>query len=138
MTAQEMDIIYFLGKRHDLASEPLEDYWPVAGLERPDWPGVSSSCLRGYRAVWSIRDDNLYLIRVRGNPFKNKEISLKKLFPDSRGDVKATWFTGELRITMGELIEYVHMGYESTYEFEWIIQVENGNVIDKKLVENER
>ena len=138
MTSQEPEIIYFLGKWHDLASEPLEDYWPMAGLKRPDWPGTSSSCWRGYRAAWSIRDNQLYLVRVRGNPFKNKEISLKMLFPKSKGEVKASWFTGDLRIPIGELLEYVHMGYESRWEAEWIIQVENGIVIDKKLVENKR
>jgi len=37
---------------------------------------------------------------------------------------------------MGELLEYVHMGYESRYEAEWVIQVEKGIVIQKELIEN--
>lgn len=136
MTAQEPDIIYFLGKRYDLVCEPLEDYRQSVGMKWPEGLGISSSCWRGYRAIWSIKDDQLFLVKVRGYPFKNKEISVKKLFPRSKGDVKAIWFTGELRIPMGELLEYVHMGYESRWEAEWIIQVEKGNIINKELIEN--
>lgn len=39
---------------------------------------------------------------------------MSELFP-AGGDVVASWYTGALIIPDGEMVDYVHMGYGSTY-----------------------
>ena len=40
---------------------------------------------------------------------------MQKLFP-GQSEVFASWVNGKLKIQSGELLEYVHMGYESVFE----------------------
>jgi len=46
------------------------------------------------------------------------------------------WFTGKLRVPQGELLQYVHMGYSSTYEKELVITVEAGKVVKVEAIDN--
>ena len=63
---------------------------------------------------------------------------LEKFFPDKFADGKvfADWFTGTLSIPQGEIIEYVHMGYNSVYEKEILIEIHNGKVDTIMIIEN--
>lgn len=63
---------------------------------------------------------------------------LTKLFPNHVVDDKvfAFWFTGDLTIPRGKMLEYVHMGYMSKYEKELVLSIENGNLIDAIEYEN--
>ena len=75
-----------------------------------------------------------------GEPFPSKfqRVTLKGLFGEQcrDGRVEATWFTGELRIPDGELLQYVHMGYESVYQRDLLIRIERGRVTGRTLVDN--
>ncbi len=134
MTAQSMEIIYIDGRRHYLASEPFGDY--LETLEgAPTFSPPDTACWRGYYGKWKIEDNRLYLTGLEGfistpdNQYK--EIDLNYFFPDQR-EVFAEWFSGEIRIPMGKMIRYVHMGYESLYEKDLIIQIEDG-VVERKI-----
>ena len=63
---------------------------------------------------------------------------LTKLFGEhcKDGKVFAFWFSGDLIIPQGELIEYVHMGYMSKYEKELILTIEEGFLVDEMEFEN--
>jgi len=56
-----------------------------------------------------------------------------KIFPDA-AVIKADWFTGKLVIPQGKLVEYVHVGYASTYERYILIGIENGNVVNERNI----
>jgi hypothetical protein len=43
--------------------------------------------------------------------------------------VRASWFSGKLRIPQGKRTLYVHHEYDSRFEREMVITVEQGNVI---------
>lgn len=58
------------------------------------------------------------------------------VFPDFPDGVFAHWYTGELRCPMGELLNYVHGGYGSTYEQDLFIEVENGVVVNERVEGN--
>jgi len=47
-----------------------------------------------------------------------------------------TGIPGELRVPRGKLLEYVHMGYGSTYEEDCLIGVEKGVVTRTKVRRN--
>lgn len=68
-----------------------------------------------------------------------KTADLKTLFPErySNDKVSANWFSGMLRVPKGELLEYVHMGYMSTYEYELVFELEEGEVIDSREYSNQ-
>ena len=121
-----------------MASEPFGDY--LETLEgAPTFSPPDTACWRGYYGKWKIEDNKLYLTGLEGfistpdNQYK--EIDLNYFFPDQK-KVFAEWFTGEIRIPMGEMIEYIHMGYHSKYERDLIIRIENGLVISKNEIKN--
>jgi hypothetical protein len=64
--------------------------------------------------------------------------NLSNLFGEhcKNGKVLAFWFTGDLIVPKGKLVEYVHMGYMSKYEKELVLNIENGILIDAVEYEN--
>lgn len=138
-TAQFGDRLIYKGKTVSIFSNPLEAYFNVKH-PRPDklFRFSCTACWRGYIATWKIDDNYLYLIKlVEGTCDTNaKEIQLSKIFPDGEGPIKATWFTGTLKIPLGKELVYVHMGYGSIYEKDLFLIIENGKLIRENLVDN--
>ncbi len=85
----------------------------------------STACWRGYQGTWEIRDGRFYLVGLRGR-FQLRE-----------GDpILADWFSGVLRVSQGEMLEYVHMGFGSVHERELHIKIERGVVVKRRMVDN--
>ena len=91
-------------------------------------PGVvfSTACWRGYIGTWEIKDGRLYLAGLIG---RCEMIGDEPIF--------AEWVSGWLRIPRGEMLRYVHMGFESVYERELHLRLEGGVVVESKTVEAE-
>jgi hypothetical protein len=137
MAAQLPDIIIMGGERMDLYSNPLEQYWSLHKKKRPAFQS-SSSCKRGYIATWEILDKQLLFRSIDGNVEKRsflfwKKIvrcSMKMLFSKAGNKpVIVKWFTGKIRIPQGNRTLYVHNEYDSRFEREMVITIENGSVI---------
>ena len=132
MTAQVLEKIRYKGKRMGLASTPPfpTDHPRIKMLTDEEFRvGVfditigSTACWRGYIGSWSIRRGKLYLTKLEGRfCIKGKEA------------IFADWFTGELHIPRGEMLDYVHAGFDSVYEQEIVLKVEQGVVIDTETV----
>jgi len=132
MTAQYPDLINYQGKQYPLFSNPLDSYFNEHN-PRPDLKALSTANWRGYIAEWEIEDNALYLDNLRGwidgdhrtYAVNACEIGIENLFHGVfNGPVKATWFPGTLRIPQGELLEYVHMDYESVYDQDILLTIE--------------
>jgi hypothetical protein len=71
-----------------------------------------------------------------GRPF-----SVDGLFPDDTRPagtpVFADWYSGELRIPEGEMIQYVHGGYGTTYERDRLILIERGRFVRSWVRKND-
>jgi len=67
--------------------------------------------------------------RPHDGPRVLQTVELEDLFPGSAGRVFADWVTGTFRVPQGNMIEYVHMGYESRYESYLLLQIDHGMVI---------
>ena len=138
MTAQSMEIIFIDGNKYYMASEPFEKY--IMNIkEAPDFFPPNTGCWRGYTGTWKIENDKLYLISLSGY-IKTQEkeyqgIDMNYFFPNQK-IVFADWFSGELRIPEGKIVKYIHMGYESLYEKDLLLKIENGNVVDRVVVKN--
>lgn len=129
MTAQAREILIYKGKKYGMATEPLEPYIESNGIQFN--PMIEcSGCWRGYIGTWSIEDNKLYLIDIDTDN-DGKKVGLEYLFSNQE-KVFAEWFTGELRVPYGELIEYIHLGYESRYAKELFLEISKGVLINER------
>jgi hypothetical protein len=134
MTAQASDSITYLGDSYPLFSEPLESYFDK-GHPRPPFQAPHTACWRGYIATWEIIENKLYLVDMEAW-LDNKEVKLSAVFPRKKKPILSKWFNGVLRLQKGEMLNYVHMGYASTFEQEILITVEHGVVKAVETLDN--
>jgi hypothetical protein len=80
---------------------------------------------------WEVFNDRLYLVGLNGFLESGEDENLESVFPGFPERVFAHWYSGTLRIPQGKRIEYVHMGYGSTYERDVLLTLQNGVVINK-------
>jgi hypothetical protein len=143
MAAQLPDSIILQGEKLDLYSNPLEKYWLTRNRKRPDFH-VTPICKRGYIATWEIIDKHLILRSVDGNVekrfflfwSKTVRFTLGMLFSKAKVGVRATWFSGKIRIPLGKRMLYVHNEYDSRFEKEMVITIDKGSVIRTVTLDN--
>ena len=137
-TAQMPDILLYKGETYPIFSNPLESYFNDDNPRPKDIFKFScTASWRGYIATWKIEKNNLYLVKlVEGTCDEEAaEIPLKTIFNLQKKPIPATWFSGKIRIPMGERIQYVHMGYDSIYQKELYLSLEKGVVIGEELID---
>jgi len=139
-TSQIPDKIIYNGNEYKLHCNPMEAYFELHPEKRPVNEIMSSNLWRGYVATFEIKDNALYLkdlsIQVSDTTTKDKFdhmwISVvDKVFPNET-NIKIDWYTGLLVLPYGELLNYVHMGYGSTYENYILIEINKGNFMKEK------
>ena len=138
-TAQTPDWLIDHGDTLALYSAPLEQWLDKLPLRPAELRGNSSTaCGRGYEATWQLADNHLYLLDVQ--PCGGKPLTaavLKKWFGgDGHARIPATWVTGQLDVVRGKLLRYVHMGYESIYEQDWLLTFAEGKLVRQQLFNN--
>lgn len=136
MAAQLPDIVLLNGQEQQLYSNPLEHCW-LQLENKGNTFNQQTNCRRGYIAKWEIQDSQLYLKEIDGSyermmllfekatALRDKETLLPK--PGTRL-IKATWFSGKLRIPQGKMTT-CDEDYGLRFEQEIIISVEKGDVI---------
>ena len=135
MTAQIHENLIYEGEETTMMSCPplpvdhplVVQTDPPGTFAKPGVPSVvfSTACWRGYLGTWEVRGGRLYLVSVIG---RYEMLGDEPLF--------AEWVSGVLIIPRGELLKYVHMGFESVYERELRLTVEAGVVVDSTTVES--
>ncbi len=136
MTAQVSEKLLYEGKSIFLFSEPLALYL-VQNQIRFTSPHTAN--WRGYVGTWEIIEtegvERLYLVGIEAHKDYETILTLPDLFPGF-DKVFAHWFTGELRCPQGDLVEYIHMGYASTYEYELFLEFKQGVLVHKYAIHN--
>lgn len=135
MTAQIAENLRYKGEDVAMCTEPLSDYFAMGGFN----PRFESNCTglwRGYVGRWEIVDGRLYLIELHGTLEDGTEACLATVFPGFPDRVFAHWYTGTIRIPQGKQLEYVHMGYSSTFEQDLLLDVERGIVKNTRVRHN--
>ena len=139
MTAQFREKLTYNGKEYGLATEPLEPYLDEHGFKFYAW---CTACWRGYKGSWIIENDKLYLVGFHGWVLESSGencgsscVDMNYLFPGQE-KVFAEWFSGELRIPHGEMLQYYHMGYASVYEKELYLEFKNGCLVGQREIVN--
>jgi hypothetical protein len=144
MAAQIADKIFLDDELKDLYTNPLELYWTLTGKKRPAFCPFEG-CKRGYIATWAIHDQQLFLTSIEGEVRrsfvlfgpKTRMYTLKRLF--SRAEqhgVKAKWYSGRLRIPIGSMTRFDDHDYDSRFEQDIIITVEQGHVVRTVTLNN--
>ena len=133
MTAQLKEILLYKGDKVGMATEPLAPY--LQNIKDVNFLSRSTACWRGYFGIWELRDKKLFIIKLQAYLEGYKEVDLNYLFP-GKNEIFADWFSGEIRIPQGEMIQYVHMGYESIFEKDLILKFKKGVLIDERIVKN--
>jgi len=133
MTAQIRDLLEYNEEKMVLSDEPLKEY--IKSRDDIDFIFKSTAWWRGYVCKWEIRDKKLYLIYLLGFIEGNKQVDLSYVFPGKK-EVFADWYTGELRVPIGELLKYVHLGYESKFERDLFLKFKDGVLISEREIDN--
>lgn len=134
-TAQYPDKIIFNGKEYSLHSNPMEDYFSKFPDKKPKGGIVSSALWRGYVATFEIADNSLLLKDIeimvdKDDSKKNYDRDWKSVLSDvvpEKKKLKIEWFTGILVLPHGKLVNYVHMGYGSSYENYILLEIDKGD-----------
>ena len=110
MTIQTGDILSYNGEKTTIATEPLKPYLET----RSDVSFIfkSTALVRGYIGTWKIKNKKLYLVTLVGFIENNEKVDLKYLFPN-KTEVFADWFSGDIRIPEGDLLQNINIGYAS-------------------------
>ena len=101
----------------------------------------TSACWRGYYGHWHIRDQRLYLDRLKYGDgivyemFTNRPITMEILFPGQKPPIFANWWTGHITCRFGEQLQYVHVGFASVYEFERKLTFVEGTLVSDETTQ---
>lgn len=152
-TGQSGDMIRLEGEEWVLMAKPIESDTMLGNRVRaflPDNISYSTGNYSCYTASWEIRNGYLCLRRIEADVYdeaSNKESTLvyegkdlQSLFPSyyKDGEIQARWFSGELRAGKGNLVRYVHDGFDRNMETEQILTVQNGKVLKTQTYHNYR
>lgn len=138
MTAQATEILLYEDEELSLCNEPLGPFIENNKLDF-EFTAPHTALWRGYIGKWTIEQDRLYLISLKGTIQSEsgyEEIGLERVFPGYPNGVFAHWFSGELRCAQGALLKYVHAGFGSVYEKDLFFRVKKGVVLDRRVVVN--
>ena len=133
MTTQAGDILSYNGKKTTIATEPLKPYLE----KRSDVSFIfkSTALVRGYIGNWKIENKKLYLVSVVGFIESNEKVGLEYLFPN-KTEVFADWFSGDIRIPEGDLIQKINLGYASVFARDRLLNFNKGLLISETVKEN--
>ena len=132
-TAQAPDLIKVDGSTYDLLTNPLTPFLVEHAGCLPETDIISTGNYRGYIAMWAIRGGKLFVEDVTV-PASDRDLpAMRALFGDEAPRA-ATWFSGHLIIATGELVEYVHLGYGSTYGSYIVATVIEGQVRERRTL----
>ena len=137
-TGQIPDKIIYEGKSYSLLTNPLEKYFDQFPGKRPADSMSSTALWRGYIATFEIYGKKLCLKdiivekRADSTGYAIKKVSVFKEIFGNVDRFDCSFYTGLLVIPHGEIVNYVHMGYASTYENYILLEINNGDFVKSK------
>ena len=152
MTAQVSEALRLRGELLRMFTTPLDTLPPE---RRRNFMPTHSANWRGYRCLWEIRDDCLWLVDIEGSictaaadptaleqscgghhqrPCQVHEARVSDFSGGADGPVLADWYTGELKVPQGKFVEYIHMGFASRYERYLTLTIVDGRLTSERVV----
>jgi hypothetical protein len=117
MTAQFHEILILEGYKTSMACCPPLPENDQRIIRSPK-TGINSACWRGYIGTWEIKQGQLFLTGLTG-----------RYILAEGSYIFAQWFSGEISVPDGNILNYVHGGFSTVYEQEKKITIKNGIVV---------
>lgn len=131
MTKEYKDIFKYGNKEFEMFGEPLTSYINQS-IDTETFIYKNDNSIREYTAKWQIVNNKLYLFNLCGGT-NYCNVDLKTLFA-SEDFVFASWYTGTIRILVGDYKEFSPMR-GSFSDKEIFIIIEKGEIISSQLKE---
>jgi hypothetical protein len=130
-TTQVPDYLIYKNDTFDISVYPLEKY---LGWHHKTTCGITA-CWRGYSAIWEIKYDSLFLVKIYPC-FRSLgcdiDSNLKLLNEKAqRKNLVASWFTDQIVIKSGKYYKEFNL-----YEYEERISFTNGKISGKSTMNN--
>lgn len=133
-TAQAPDYLIIDKDTLRIHSNPLEQYFIEHPLPRNLITTMSTGNWRGYIAYFKFVDnklvvENIYKEHYQRTKNGERDYSLISIYKDVFGEIQnfpCDFYTGLLICPYGEIVQYVHMGYSSQYEFYKLYEIKSG------------
>lgn len=156
-TLQVQDRLIWNEEEYPFFENPLEEYF-YQGNEKPDvLDSQFSHCRRGYCATFELDNSKLYLVKLEklirkrdpwwsrwkkkkdNDSYEWKELPLSLVFPEQKAPLFAQWYTGELSMPQGELLEaYRDTLMLKVYEKDIVVSLVEGIVTDIEIRDNKK
>ncbi|MBK7391703.1 MAG: hypothetical protein IPI64_00200 [Chloracidobacterium sp.] len=143
-TSQRPNRIYFDGKKYDLCTDPMEEYFKTYPNGKPKIYFRDTSLYRGYLATFETDGGSLFVKdieankpRVSGDDSTAEWQSVLADIVPSNERLKVDWVTGLLVAPFGNYrqLDYTEYDCELAYENYLVIEVKDGQVgRSKRLV----
>jgi hypothetical protein len=133
-TAQAPDYLILGKDTLKIHSNPLESYFEKHPIPRDLITSINSGNWRGYIAYFKFVDNKLVVDNIYKEDYQEPSrkkyneriISIYKEIFGEKPNFECTFYSGLLVSPYGKLIEYVHMGYASIYEYYELFEINNG------------
>ena len=136
-TDQIPDMIVYGDAETSLLNNPLETFFEQNPDKRP--VTSSTSAWRGYMARFEVENDQLFLDEVNIYEYNVDEgrVKLKNIIRElfrNKSRLKMDWYSGVLVIPDGKMKSRFVTGYDTKFDQYTILQIKNGDVVDKKVL----
>lgn len=134
-TGQIPDYLITENDTLSLHCNPLESYFEENPLPKDLPRSFSTALWRGYIAYFKIVNNKLvveniyireYVKDENGNQTRKLTSIYDKVFKDVK-NFECSFYSGVLICPFGDLVQYVHMGYSSTYSNYKLFEINQGN-----------
>ena len=139
-TVQNQDVIIIDKVKHKL-NKPLlfqldsATYFTLR--ERLDFISSTFSWnFRGHVATFEVKDNKIYLNSIESSSVHNDFNSLLDKYMDKNGRVFASWVSGTFICGTGECLYVAQNGFDSVYEQETELLINNGAVVSSRTYTN--
>jgi hypothetical protein len=136
MTAQIAERLLYQGQTWSMCTNPLNDYFAFGGVSPGFQMGLHSPVAGLRRLVGDPERSSLPAGAERHSPGREHRLRWPLSFLTFPERVFAHWYSGTLRIPQGRRLQYVHMGYGSTYERDLLLEIERGVVVASRVQHN--
>lgn len=137
-TAQAPDYLISGKDTLKMQCNPLESYFKEKPIPKGLITSMSTALWRGYIAYFKITNNKLIVENIYKVEYSNEDgnreklISIYKDIFGNQENFECNFYSGVLICPLGEIVEYVHMGYSSIYEKYKLIEIKDGNFQKEK------
>ena len=134
MTRQSSERLIYKGQEYGIVTQPLDSF-RMKMEKNPILFPPDTACWRGYRGTWEVRENKLFLIKLKAYTANHGIHGVELFFPGQK-EVFAEWFTGEIQAPYGETGEVMQTMYQSIYGKDLFLDIREGVLVGARVVVN--